>query len=159
MNACASVTFRSVFTVSRAFGFCLLCVANLAQAIAHVSVGESSAILYDAPSLRAKKLVIVSRYMPFEQVVVLDKWGKVRDHSGRLYWLEKRVLSNKNYVFALKSIVDVYSLPDAASPRLFQVRGQVALELLEADGNGWLKVRHKDGESGYVRSSDVWGNN
>lgn len=148
----------NVLTVSRVFAFCLLCTANLAQAVAHVSVGDSSAILYDAPSLKAKKLFVVNRYMPFEQIVMLDNWVKVRDRSGGLYWLEKHVLSSKNYVFALNPIVDVYTLPDITSPRLFQVRGQVAMELLEATGTGWVKVRHKDGETGYVRSSEVWGN-
>lgn len=147
----------SVLTVSRAFAFCLLCAANMAHAVVHVSVGESSAILYDAPSLKAKKLFVVNRYMPFEQVVTLDNWVKVRDRSGGLYWLEKRVLSNKNYVFALNPIIDVHTLPDMASPRLFQVRGQVAMELLETTGTGWVKVHHKDGEVGYALSSEVWG--
>ena len=147
----------STSTVSRTLAFFLLCAVNLAQAITHVSVGESCAILYDAPSPQAKKLFVVNRYMPFEQVVTLDNWIKVRDHSGGLYWLEKRVLSNKNYVFALNPVVDAHTLPDVTSPRLFQVRGQVALELLQTTGDGWVKVRHLDGETGYVRSSEVWG--
>jgi len=156
-NACAGFTFLPILTASRALAFCLLSATSLAQAMTHVSVGERSAILYDAPSLNAKKLFVVNRYMPFEQVVTLDNWIKVRDRSGGLYWLEKRVLSNKNYVFALNPMVDIHTLPDIASPRVFQVRGQVALELLEVAGNGWVKVRHHEGEAGYVRSVEVWG--
>ena len=60
----------------------LLCGANAAYAVDYVSVGESSAVLYDAPSLKAKNLFVVNRYMPFEQVVTLDNWVKVRDRSG-----------------------------------------------------------------------------
>lgn len=136
---------------------CMLCAGHAVQAVDYVSVGESSAILYDAPSLKAKKLFVVNRYMPFEQVVVLDNWIKVRDRSGALYWLEKRVLTDKKYVFALSPVVDVRAEPDLGSARVFQVKEKVAMELLELTGTGWVKVRHLDGDTGYVRSTDVWG--
>jgi len=137
--------------------FLLLCGVSAAYAVDYVSVSESSAILYDAPSVKAKKLFVVNRYMPFEQVVTLDNWVKVRDRSGALYWVEKRVLSNTRYVFALLPLVDVYAEPDSGSARVFQVRQQIALELIEPTGTGWIKVRHQDGNAGFVRSTEVWG--
>ncbi len=137
--------------------FALLCGASTVYAVEYVSVGESSAILYDAPSLKAKKLFVVNRYMPFEQVVTLDNWVKVRDRSGALYWLEKRVLGGKRYVFAVAPLADVRAAPDLGAARVFQVRQQVAMELLETTGTGWVKVRHQDGDAGYVRSNEVWG--
>ena len=137
--------------------FALFYNANAAHAADYVSVGESSATLYDAPSLKAKKLFVVNRYMPFEQVVVLDNWVKVRDRSGALYWVEKRVLSSTRYVFALSPVLDVRAEPDLGAPRLFQVRQQVALERLESTGTGWVRVRHQDGDVGYVRSTEIWG--
>lgn len=131
--------------------------AGAAHAVDYVSVGENSAILYDAPSNKAKKLFVVNRYMPFEQVVVLDKWVKVRDRSGGLYWVERQALSSKRYVFALSPLLDVRAEPDLGAARLIQVRQQVALERIESTGTGWIKVRHQDGEVGYVRSTEVWG--
>jgi SH3 domain protein len=135
----------------------LLLGVSSVNAVEYVSVSESNAILYDAPSVKAKKLFVVNRYTPFEVVVSLDSWIKVRDRSGGLYWVEKRVLSNKRYVFALLPLVDVRAAPDFGSQRLFQVRQQVALERLESTGTGWIKVRHQDGNVGYVRSIEVWG--
>ena len=135
----------------------LLCGANAARAVDYVSVSESSAILYDAPSAKAKKLFVVNRYMPFEQVVTLDNWVKVRDRSGGLYWVEKRVLSSKRYVFALPPLLDVRAAPDSGAARLFQVRQQVALERIDSTGTGWIRVRHQDGNTGYVRKTEVWG--
>lgn len=135
----------------------LLNMASAAYAVDFVSVSERSAILYDAPSLKAKKKFVVNRYMPFEQVVILDNWAKVRDSKGELSWVEKRVLSDKRYVFALPPLLDVYAKPDPDAARTFQVRQQVALERLESTGTGWVKVRHQDGEVGYVRSTEVWG--
>lgn len=131
--------------------------AGAAHAVDYVSVAENSAILYDAPSTKAKKLFVVNRYMPFEQVVVLDKWVKVRDRSGGLYWVERQALSSKRYVFALLPLLDVRAAPDSGAARLFQVRQQVALEYLESTGAGWVKVRHQDADAGYVRSTEVWG--
>jgi SH3 domain protein len=137
--------------------FVLLSGASVAEAVDYVSVGENNAILYDAPSIKAKKLFVVNRYTPFEQVITLDSWVKVRDRSGGLYWVEKRVLSDKRYVFALLPLVDVRAAPDIGSKRLFQVRQEVALERLDSTGTGWIKVRHQDGNAGYVRSVEVWG--
>lgn len=137
--------------------FVLLYGANAARAVDYVSVSEGSAILYDAPSTQAKKLFVVNRYMPFEQIVTLDNWVKVRDRSGGLYWVEKRVLSSKRYVYALLPLVDVRNAPDSGAARAFQVRQQIALERLESTGTGWIKVRHQDGNVGYVRSTEVWG--
>lgn len=135
----------------------LCCGAGTVGAVDYVSVSESSAILYDAPSIKAKKLFVVNRYTPFEQVVMLDNWVKVRDRSGGLYWLEKRMLSGKRYVVVLPAVLEVRTAPDPAAGRAFQVRQQVALEWLETVGSGWLKVRHQDGELGYVRGTEVWG--
>jgi SH3 domain protein len=135
----------------------LLVSASAVQATEYISVKDSHAIFYDAPSVKAKKLFVVNRYMPLEQVVVLDSWVKVRDKSGGLYWVEKKALSSTRYVFALLPIVDVLDQPVDGATRVFQVRQQIALELLESTGAGWIKVRHQDGEVGYVRSSDVWG--
>lgn len=135
----------------------LLGSAALVQAVDFVSVAEDSAILYDAPSLQAEKMFVVSKYTPLEQVVTLDNWIKVRDRSGSLYWVEKRVLSNKRYLVALPALLDVYTKPDFGAPLAFRVRQNVVLERIDSTGTGWIKVRHLDGDTGYVRSDEVWG--
>jgi len=137
--------------------FLLLGSADAADAVDYVSVRDGTAILYDAPSVKAKKQFVVNRYMPFEQVVTLHSWVKVRDRSGKLYWVEKHVLSNERYVFALLPVVDVRAEPDTGAPLSFQIKQQVALALIESTGTGWIKVRHRDGNVGYVRSTEVWG--
>lgn len=139
----------------------VFCAALLAAASAHaldyVSVADESAILYDAPSLKAKKLFVVSRYLPLEQVVSLDSWVKVRDNSGTLAWIEKRVLSSKRFVMVTAALAAVRQAPEENAAVVLQARQHVALELLENAGGGWLKVRHQDGVTGYVRAADVWG--
>ena len=57
--------------------FLLALAAHTAHALDYGSVANQSAVLYDAPSLKAKKLYVASRYLPLEQVVQLNDWVKV----------------------------------------------------------------------------------
>ena len=128
-----------------------------ARAVDYVSVEDNAAVLYDAPSLKAKKIFVASRYLPLEQVVNLDNWVKVRDSSGDLAWVEKRALSNKRFVVVTAEVVAIRKAPDEKALVLARAKQQVALEWLESSGAGWIKVRHRDGAVGYVKSSEVWG--
>lgn len=144
-------------SASFALLFALNFSVSAVQALDYLSVAEGPAILYDAPSTQAKKLYVVSSYLPLEQVVSLNSWVKVRDSSGTMAWIEKQALSNKRFVAVTAAIALVRQTPDDAAPIVFQARQQVALEWLESTGTGWLKVRHTDGMTGYVSMTDVWG--
>ncbi|MDP3288775.1 MAG: SH3 domain-containing protein [Methyloversatilis sp.] len=44
------------------------------------------------------------------------------------------------------------------APLVFEAERRVLLEpLTEAAPAGWAKVKHRDGQSGFVRISQVWG--
>lgn len=135
----------------------LLVAANCTQALDYASVADDAAILYDAPSVKAKKLFVASRYWPLEQVVSLDAWVKVRDSSGSLAWVEKRALSNKRFVVVTVALAAVRQSAEDSAAVVMQARQQVALEWLESTGTGWVKVRHLDGVTGYIKTTDVWG--
>jgi SH3-like domain-containing protein len=47
--------------------------------------------------------------------------------------------------------------PEDAAALVFQARQGVALEVVELGVGPWVKVRHRDGQSGYVRTNQVWG--
>jgi flagellar basal body rod protein FlgF len=40
---------------------------------------------------------------------------------------------------------------------VFEAQRGVLLEVSGPAADGWLPVRHRDGQSGYVRSVQVWG--
>ncbi|RFC37057.1 MAG: SH3 domain-containing protein [Candidatus Nitrotoga sp. SPKER] len=145
------------FSVTLTLFIALVTATGFAQALDYASVAVSSAILYDAPSLKAKKIFVVNRYLPLEQVVSLDDWVKVRDSSGSLAWIEKQALNSKRFVAVITPLATVYQSAAADAPVAFNIRQQVALEWLESSGNGWVKVRHPDGMKGYVRATEVWG--
>jgi len=121
------------------------------------SVAENAAVLYDAPSAKAKKLYVVGNGYPVEVVVVVEGWSKVRDASGELTWIESKLLSDKRIVMVKQPLAQVREAAEDTAPIAFQAQQNVLLELLEVAGGGWLRVRHRDGQSGFVRVSQVWG--
>lgn len=120
------------------------------------SVAEPAAVLYDAPSGKARKLYVVSQGYPVEIVVMVEGWSKVRDANGELTWVESKLLSDKRTVMVRTPLAQVRAAADDNAPVVFQAQQHVLLDLLEVAG-GWLRVRHSDGESGYVRVAQVWG--
>ena len=121
------------------------------------SVGEDAAVLYDAPSLKAQKLYLVGRDYPLEVIVPLENWIKVRDANGELAWIEKKSLTNQRSVMVNVPLADVRQAPSDSAPLVFQAEQSVLLELVEFSDPGWIKVRHRNGQTGYVRTNQVWG--
>jgi SH3-like domain-containing protein len=113
--------------------------------------------MYDAPSVRAKKLFVASRYYPVEIVINIDAWAKVRDPSGDLTWVEKKTLSDKRTVLITAAYADVRQAPNEQAALVFQAQQGVALDVAEPPAGGWVKVRHADGLVGFLRIAQVWG--
>ena len=135
----------------------LLAAPALAAAADFRSLGDKPAVLYDAPSVRADRLYVASRHYPFEVLVKLDQWTKVRDADGAVAWVENKALGDRQTVIVSVPLADVRSAPNAQSPLAFEAYKQVLLEVMEAPAEGWVRVRHRDGQQGYIRVSHVWG--
>lgn len=119
---------------------------------------EDAVILYDAPSAQSQKRFIVNQGYPLEVVVALQGWLKVRDASGALNWVEVRKVSNKQRTVMVKvAQAAVRQAADDSAPVVFQAQQNVLLEMAEGGAPGWLRVRHRDGSSGFIRAAQVWG--
>jgi SH3-like domain-containing protein len=137
--------------------FLLSLLAPAAHAVEFHAIGEGVAILYDAPSLKADRLFVASRGYPFEVLVKLDHWTKVRDSGGEVAWVESRLLGERRTVLVTAPVADIRAAPNAQAPIVFEAYKQVILEVVEAPADGWIKVRHRDGQSGFARLTHVWG--
>lgn len=126
-------------------------------ALEFFSLADTAVIMYDAPSLKAEKIYVASQHLPVEAVVKVEGWVKVRDSSGGLAWVEKKALSDKRYVIVTVPLAEARQAADASSMLVFQAQQNVVMEWLEPAANGWIKVRHRDGQSGFVKTSQVWG--
>lgn len=135
----------------------LAAAAGSAHAVDYRSVGGQPAVLYDAPSMQATPLYVVSPKYPLEVIVELGAWIKVRDQTGALSWVQGSVLTDQHTVLVTAPAAQVHVRPDDNSPIAFSAAQNVVLDLLEVVPGGWLRVRHADGSSGYVRPTAVWG--
>lgn len=135
----------------------LLLASVSAQAFDFKSVGATPAILYDAPSLKGGRLFIAPRGMPVEVVLSYGEWVKVRDMSGDMAWTEAKMLSPKRMVIVRVQGAKVRPTADDGGIPLMTADKGVLLELADPTSNVWIKVRHRDGIIGFVKSSDIWG--
>ena len=138
-------------------GAVLLLATAASHAVDFKTVGAAPVILYDAPSAKGGKLYVAPRGMPLEVVLSYGDWVKVRDASGEMAWTEAKGLSAKRNVVARAANLKVRASPDDTASAILLVDKGVLLEMSEQPSSGWIKVRHKDGQSGYVKTSEVWG--
>ena len=121
------------------------------------SIADNAAVLYDAPSTKAKKLYVIGRGYPVEVVVAVEGWTKIRDAGGELTWIESKSLSTHRTVAVRVDRADVRQAAADKAPLAFQAEQNVLLDLVELTGTGWARVTHRDGQSGYVKLNQVWG--
>ena len=137
----------------------LLVLATPAFALDYLSVAEP-AVLYDAPSAKARQLFVIARDTPVERVVIVGAWVKVRDSKGDLVWIEKQSLSEKRTLLVRADRAVVRTAADDNAAVSFEAERDVVLDLVEAAPAvpaGWAKVKHRDGQSGFVKVAQVWG--
>lgn len=118
---------------------------------------EVATVLYDAPSQKGTRLFVIKRNTPVEVVVGLEGWVKVRDAEGGLAWIEKKNLTERRSLIVTASRAEVRQSADEAAAVVFEAEKSVSLDYVEMAPGGWIKVRHRDGQSGFVRASQVWG--
>ena len=128
------------------------------------ATSEPATILYDAPSSRARPLFVYGRDVPLETLVNVEGWTKVRDMTGTIGWIGTKALAEKRMLVIRVALADVRGNPEESAPVIFRAEQNVLVELAEQASSptttstpGWVKVRHRDGQTGYIRVSQVFG--
>lgn len=129
-----------------------------AHGIEFRSVASNKSVVYDAPSIEAKKLYILGSGYPVEVIVNLGEWIKVRDHFGSLSWIQNKQLSAKRSVLILQDNTPLKQAEDANAALVATLAKDVVVELVTPVAkNGWVKVKHRDGLTGFVQATALWG--
>ncbi len=140
------------------FVLCLALMPIAALALDFRSVAVPKAVLYDAPSSAAKKVLLLSQNYPVEVVVNLGEWLKIRDAQGSLNWVEAKQLSSKRTVMVTASKAEIRLAADANSALMATLEKDVLLDVVDVKlNNGWLKIKHRDGMTGYMLAASIWG--
>ncbi len=137
--------------------FALIGAAGTALALDYRSVEVPVAILYDSPSQKGKKLYLIRAQTPLEVVVRVEGWFKVRDAEGTMAWIEARNVGERRTLVVTAPRAEIRQSDKADAPVVGELDKWVVVDFLEPAAPGWAKVRHRDGTTGYVRSTQVWG--
>lgn len=121
------------------------------------SVGADPLIMYNAPTDRGRKVFIAPRGMPVQVVLNQDGWSKVRDASGDLSWVDSKGLTAKRMVVVTAASAKMHAAAADVSAVVAMIDRNVLLELVAPVAAGWVKVRHQDGTSGFVKATEIWG--
>jgi len=154
--------------LARLFGGAAALAWTLAAASASAAefrvTAEAPTLLYDAPSAKAKPLFVYGRDVPVEVLVNVEGWVKVRDAGGTIGWIGSKGLADKRVLLIRAPVADVRANPDDTAPVVFRAEQNVLVELAESASSpgttatpGWVKVRHRDGQTGFVRLAQVFG--
>ncbi|MDR3054937.1 MAG: SH3 domain-containing protein [Zoogloeaceae bacterium] len=130
---------------------------NAAHALEYRSVAVPVAIFYDAPSTQGRKLYLTKAGAPLEVIAKMKDWVKVRDAEGTIAWIQESAVSSERTLVVTADLADVRQAANETAAIVFQAEKWVSLELLEGAPAGWAKVKHRDGASGFVRITQIWG--
>ncbi len=153
----ARMPFRARAAAAAAVLAAAVLVPAPASAQEFRSVGEPAAILYDAPSVKAKRLWVLSRGYPVQVSVSIEGWTKVRDATGGLAWIENRALSSARTVLVRATMGTLRDSPSELGAVLLRVGRDVVLDMVEPPVGEWVRVRHRDGAVGFIHVNQVFG--
>jgi hypothetical protein len=71
--------------------------------------------------------------------------------------MESRSLAAQRTVVVEVTQASARASASESAPVIFQAAKGVVLELAEPPASGWIKVKHRDGDIGYIKALDVWG--
>ncbi len=120
-----------------------------------LSVNVSMANIRSGPGTKYKVLWKVERNHPIEVIKKRGEWYYFRDFEGDKGWIHSGLVSKAESVIVKKTRCHVRSGPGTNFDIVFDVEKGVPLKVLKHKGD-WIKVRHEDGDEGWIHGSLVW---
>ena len=134
----------------------LALVPIAAQALDYRSLSDHTQV-FDAGSAKANAQFILLKGTPVELIVTLDRWAKVREASGGIGWVERSQLSERRQLIVTATTADVRQAPAGDAPLVFTASKDLLLEPVDKPAGSWVKVKHRDGRTGFIELKAVWG--
>ncbi len=97
----------------------------------------------------------VEKYHP---IIILKKqgeWYQFEDFEKDRAWVHESLLSKEKSVITIKNDCNVRSGPGINNTIVFKVSRGVPFKIIDKK-DSWYKVRHADGDQGWIHESLVW---
>ncbi|MCA3061717.1 MAG: hypothetical protein ING60_18085, partial [Rhodocyclaceae bacterium] len=72
-------------------------------------------------------------------------------------WVENSALGERRHIQISAASADVRAAASASAALVFEAQRSVVLEVIGPAQDGWLPVKHRDGQTGFVRLTQIWG--
>jgi SH3-like domain-containing protein len=122
-----------------------------------LSVAVDKGNVRSGPGENYEVLWSVGKYFPVDIVKTSGDWRQIRDYEGDVGWIHHSLLKEIPAVIVKGSLVNIREGPGKDAKVLFQAESGVSLKVEETKGK-WLRVKHADGDTGWIHDSLVWGN-
>ncbi|KPJ99968.1 MAG: peptide-binding protein [Desulfobacterales bacterium SG8_35] len=138
---------------------CLIC--GQAAAITMVSVAGEKVNLRKGPSTQYPIIWELGKGFPLRVISSQGNWLKVSDFESDVGWIYKDLVSKKPHLIVKanknsKARINVRSGPGTKYKIVGKAEYGVVFETMQR-GDGWIKVRHETGLTGWVKRSLLWG--
>lgn len=139
--------------------FIVFALANFCVQAEFISVKTKQAVLFEGPSNTTEKKFIVTEGYPLKVLVSLKDWKKVKDHNGKISWIEAKNTQNERTVLILNNDAVIFNQANEKSHKLANVEKSVVLKLNSNMLIGeWAEVKTQiEGLVGFIHSREVWG--
>jgi len=136
-------------------------VCGQAAGITMVSVAGEKVNLRKGPSTQYPIIWELGKGFPLRVVSSKGNWLKVSDFESDVGWIYKKLVSRKAHLVVKtnknsKARINIRSGPGTKYKIVGKAEYGVVFETLKR-GNGWVKVRHDTGLTGWIKRSLLWG--
>lgn len=123
---------------------------------AYLSIKGKIANIRSGPEISDRLLFTLAEHYP---VKVVEKEGerlKVVDYEGDSGWVHENFVSSEPYVIVRLDQINLREGPGTQHAKRFTAEKGVVFKVLD-EKDGWLHVRHADGDEGWCSAKIVWG--
>lgn len=136
----------------------IVCILFFEQAAAAkmVSVASGKINMRKGPGTGYQVLWELGKGYPLVVLKKKGKWLRVRDFEKDVGWVFAPLTNRRPHLIVKKKIVNIRSGPGRNYQIIGKARYGTVFRTVKR-GNGWVKVKHEDGLTGWVHRKLMWG--
>ncbi len=141
--------------------FLCLSVAAIVLASGTVLAGERVSVARDIANVRAQPsttsdtLWQVEKYHPLQVLEKRGQWYRFKDFEGDIGWIHSSLVDKTPTVIVRVRRANVRTGPGTQYDLAFDAEKGTPFKVLETKDR-WKKIRHADGDEGWIFNSLVW---
>ncbi len=120
-----------------------------------ISVIKDIANVRALPNTKSDTLWQVEKYHPLQVLEKKGKWYRFKDFEGDSGWIHSSLVGKDPTVIVRVRRANIRTGPGTQYDLAFDANKGTPFKVLETKGR-WKKVRHADGDEGWIFNSLIW---